>query len=120
MKYLFSDCRQSPVADAAGFFLFDAIWGMEIGAKPVDFEKMLQGQKRAYAWNWSKAGGFGEVAQNWKSGHMFGVGAKPVDLEKMLQEEKRSYVWSWSKAGEFGEDAPNRKCYLELELEQSR
>ena len=42
MKYLLSDCRQSPVADAAGFFLFDAIWGMEIGAKPVDMEKMLQ------------------------------------------------------------------------------
>ena len=27
---------------------------------------------------------------------------------------------NWSKAGGFGEDTPNRKCYLELELEQSR
>ena len=90
---------------------------MEIGAKPVDFEKMLQGEKWAYVWSWSKADRFGEVAPRGGSGHMPRIGAKPVDLEKMLQEEKRSYVWSWSKAGEFGEDAPNRKCCLVLELE---
>jgi len=32
-------------------------------------------------------------------------------------------IWgmgNWSKAGGFGEDTPNRKCYLELELEQSK
>ena len=81
MKYLLSDCRQSPVADAAGFFLFDAIWGMEIGAKPVDFEKMLQGEKWAYVWSWSKADRFGEVAPRGGSGHMPRIGAKPIDLE---------------------------------------
>ena len=37
-----------------------------VGAKPVDLEKMLQGEKRAYVWNWSKAGGFGEITPNWK------------------------------------------------------
>ena len=80
-----------------------------IGAKRVDMEKMLQEEKWAYVWNWSKAGGYGEVAprkkigicleleqsrQIWrrcskrKSGHMSGVGAKPADLEKLLQTGK--------------------------------
>ena len=97
------------MADAAGFVLFGAIWGMEIGAKPVDLEKMLQEEKWAYVWSWSKAGEFGEDAPRekvgicleleqsrkiWrscskcKSGHMSGVGAKPADLEKLLQTGK--------------------------------
>ena len=120
MKYLFSNCRQSPVADATGFCLFRAIWGMG---------------------NWSKAGRFGEDAprgkegicleleqSRWvwrrcskrKRGHMPGIGAKPVDLEKMLQGKKRTYAWNWSKAGRFGEDAPRGKEGICLELEQSR
>ena len=33
-----------------------------VGAKSVGLEKMLQEEKRAYAWNWSKAGRFGEDA----------------------------------------------------------
>ena len=68
MKYLFSNCRRSPVADATGFFLFGAIWDMEIGAKRVDLEKLFQGKKWAYVWNWSKAGRFGEVAPRGKVG----------------------------------------------------
>ena len=38
----------------------------EVGAKPIDLEKLLQGEKRAYVWNWSKAVGFREVAPNRK------------------------------------------------------
>ncbi len=141
MKYLFSNCRQSPwqMPRVFVFFVRYGAWG--VGAKPVDLEKMLQGKKRAYAWNWSKAGRFGEDAprgkegicleleqSRWvwrrcskrKRGHMPGIGAKPVDLEKMLQGEKRAYVWSWSKAGGFGEDAPRGKEGICLKLEQSR
>ena len=37
-----------------------------VGAKPVDLKKMLQEEKWAYVWSWSKAGEFGEVAPNRK------------------------------------------------------
>ena len=40
----------------------------EVGANRVDLEKMLQGEKRAYVWSWSKAGRFGEDAPREKEG----------------------------------------------------
>ena len=39
-----------------------------VGAKRVDMEKMLQEEKWAYVWNWSKAGRFGEDAPRGKVG----------------------------------------------------
>ena len=81
----------------------------EVGAKSVDLEKMLQGEKRAYVWSWSKAGRFGEDAPRGKEGICLeleqsrwiwrsysrlemllsaGIGAKPVDLEKLPQTGK--------------------------------
>ena len=39
-----------------------------VGAKWVDMEKMLQGEKRAYVWSWSKVGRYGEVAPRGKAG----------------------------------------------------
>ena len=98
MKYLFSNCRQSPVADATGFVLF---W-CNMGHRELE-------QSR---WIWRRC-------SKRKSGHMPEVGANRVDLEKMLQGEKRAYVWNWSKAGRFGEDAPRGKEGICLELEQS-
>ncbi len=47
----------------------------EVGAKPLDLEKMLQGEKRAYVWSWSKPGEFGGVAPNRK-------GCLALDLEQ--------------------------------------
>ena len=40
----------------------------EVGAKPIDLEKLLQGEKWAYVWSWSKADRFGEVAPRRKEG----------------------------------------------------
>ena len=37
-----------------------------VGAKRVDMEKMLQGEKWVYVWSWGKAGGYGESAPNRK------------------------------------------------------
>ena len=124
---------------AFAFGQYAAAW--EIGAKPVDLEKMLQTGNVTQSLNWSKAGGFGEDTPNrkcyleleleqsrwiWRrysKPEMLlraEIGAKPVDLEKILQTGNVTQSWNWSKVGGFGEDAPNRKCYLELELEQSR
>ena len=109
MKYLFSNCRQSPwqMPRVFVFFVRYGAWG--VGAKSVDLEKMLQGKKRAYAWNWSKAGRFGEDAPRGKEGICLeleqswwiwrnysklemvlsaGVGTNRVDLEKLLQTGK--------------------------------
>ncbi len=98
MKYLFSDCRQSPwqTPRALSFLVQYGAWKLE--------------QSRQIWRSCSKR----------KSGHMSGVGAKPLDMEKMLQEEKSAYIWSWSKAGRFGEVAPRGKVGICLELEQSR
>ena len=42
MKYLFSDCRQSPWQMPQAFVFFVRYWAWGIGAKPVDLEKILQ------------------------------------------------------------------------------
>ena len=39
-----------------------------VGAKRVDMEKMLQEEKWAYIWSWSKVGGFGGDAPRGKVG----------------------------------------------------